>query len=313
MVGSSLVEEKIALIFSWDPKRRVWIRERGPEDAAAPPAEPIDNEAVQTYYLDPTNGRWEATILGDQARRVAYEMKGDYRTPYMPGLAMKQAPQIKPRFVVEQETSPAGSGGRTRLVAGAAVLLVLAAGGALVAQPFLSAPADADGTFHPSAPSPMLAVPTSATGASGPAAVPSPVAPSPSAASPAATAAASTAATARPAAPAPTASPPPTTITLSVKTAGGAQIFYRGPNSIAQNTVVAVDFSVILPQGQRGDQTLIVYLGPIGATPPMSGSGDSEGRYNISLKATVAKGTQSLAVAYGNDPTIYPLGTIVVR
>ena len=84
----------MSLMYSWDPRDRRWMNERGEQDAPPPPAEPIDNEAVQTVYLDPDTGRWTATILGDVGRRIAAELGDSYRGPAVSGLAMKEeAPQ----------------------------------------------------------------------------------------------------------------------------------------------------------------------------------------------------------------------------
>ena len=72
-------------VFTWDPRARSWLRERGPEDGA-PPGPPLDEGAVATYFLDSNTGRWTASILGPQGRRVSAELKGAYRSPYAIGI-----------------------------------------------------------------------------------------------------------------------------------------------------------------------------------------------------------------------------------
>ena len=58
------MEERIGLVFSWDPRAQHWVKERGPEDAPPPPADPIDNEAVQTYFLDSHRAGADGTAHG---------------------------------------------------------------------------------------------------------------------------------------------------------------------------------------------------------------------------------------------------------
>src|SRR6185503_17912576 len=98
------MDDRIGLVFSWDPRGRNWIKERGPADAAPPPADPIDNEAVQTYFLDTQTGRWQSTILGMQGRQISVALGNKYRAAMVVGLAIlpqpgtrKVAPQDKPR------------------------------------------------------------------------------------------------------------------------------------------------------------------------------------------------------------------------
>lgn len=74
-------------MFTWDPRVRTWIKEQGPEDAMAPIVAPIDDEAVQTYFLNVTNGRWTPTVLGLRARVIASELGTRNRRPLTPGLA----------------------------------------------------------------------------------------------------------------------------------------------------------------------------------------------------------------------------------
>src|SRR5512143_3707855 len=134
------MDERISLVFSWDPRGRAWMRERGPEDAAPPPAEPIDDEAVQTYFLDPANGRWQATILGLRARQIANDLGKAYRNAIVAGLALAEQPKRNPRLVVESEgdygDGKRRSRGALRLVGAAFVFLALIGGGAAAAYAF---------------------------------------------------------------------------------------------------------------------------------------------------------------------------------
>jgi len=76
-------------MFSWDPRVRRWVNERGTSDSKRPPVEPIDNGAVQTYYLDTDTNLWSPTILGDRARQIASELGPAYRGAAVIGLAME--------------------------------------------------------------------------------------------------------------------------------------------------------------------------------------------------------------------------------
>lgn len=84
------MQEGMSLMYSWDPRVRRWVKEPSRQDAPPPPAEPVDNEAVQTFYFDPQDERWIATILGDVGRRIANELGDRYRGPAVTELAMRQ-------------------------------------------------------------------------------------------------------------------------------------------------------------------------------------------------------------------------------
>lgn len=85
-------------MFTWDPRARTWIKEQGPEDAMSPFVAPIDDEAVQTYFLNVTNGRWTPTVLGLRARIIATELGARNRRPLTAGLAYGELrPTAKPK------------------------------------------------------------------------------------------------------------------------------------------------------------------------------------------------------------------------
>lgn len=84
------MQEGMSLMYSWDPRVRRWVKEPSQQDAPPPPAEPIDHDAVQTFYFDPQSERWAATILGDAGRRIAAELGDRYRGPAVAELAMQQ-------------------------------------------------------------------------------------------------------------------------------------------------------------------------------------------------------------------------------
>jgi hypothetical protein len=87
------MQEGVSLMYSWDPRVRRWVSERAQQvNTPAPPAAPIDIDAVQTYYFDAESGLWTVTILGDTGRRIAAELGDRYRGAAVVGLALEQQP-----------------------------------------------------------------------------------------------------------------------------------------------------------------------------------------------------------------------------
>lgn len=276
----------MGLVFSWDPRSRTWIRERGPEDAAPPPAPPIDAGAVQTYFLDPANGRWQQTILGLRARQIAAELKTAYRSAFANGLALEEA---------KGRPAPARRPRRALLAAGVAVLVV-GGGGAIAAQSLLA-----------SSRVPTIAPPSAAPSPPPQTASSSPAEPS---ASPSATA---VVVTVRPVtrAPAVTPLPAPTTITLAGRTPAGVTIVYTGTNSIPQGAVFEGLFTVTLANGTPSGDTLNVRLGSAGTA--VNARTDGYGRYSAAIPANAPKGDQLLTVFYGSAGQVVTLGTLTIR
>src|SRR6185503_10054083 len=138
------MDERIGLVFSWDPRGRNWIKERGPADAAPPPADPIDNETVQTYFLDTQTGRWQSTILGMQARQISVALGSRYRAAMVVGLAI--LPQAGPRKAAAPDDKRKG----VPLMAAIATIVVVLGAGAFVAQAMR--PADVNAAISTAAP-----------------------------------------------------------------------------------------------------------------------------------------------------------------
>ena len=295
------MDENVSLVFSWDPRVKTWVKERGPDDAAPPPVAPIDDGAVQTYFLDPTNGKWTGTILGLRARVISVEQGDAYRAPLMSGLAI---PHGRDRGAA---AGPRPSS-RAPLFAALATVLVVVGAGAFAANAVFggSSPVATD--------APMSATPSGA-GAAAAATSPSPLASQ----SPVASSEATPAATSAPTqAPVRTAAPPPPaprTIRLTVKLPNGTQVVYSGPSAVPQNTTFQGIFSVVLPSGQGGNESLTVYLGnPNGVNTSVLGTKpDANGNYVLTLRSFVPKGDETLSVVYGTTPGIYQLGSITVQ
>jgi hypothetical protein len=94
------VEAGTNRVYSWDPRARRWIHESG-DRAPAPPAAPIDIDALQTYFFEADTETWNPTILGNNARRIATELGPRFRGPVAFGLAMVQQSKA-PTLIVEQ-------------------------------------------------------------------------------------------------------------------------------------------------------------------------------------------------------------------
>jgi hypothetical protein len=275
----------IAIVFSWDPRSKAWVRERGPEDAARPPAAPIDMQAVQTYFLDPQNGHWTSTILGPRARMFSEAITDGHRAPTTNALAVGET----------QSRADKAAGSRRPLAAGVG-LLVLLASAAIVASATILGPRD------PAA--------ASSTGPVAPAAATAPSASSP-------TPGASVEVTSAPAPEPPTVAPAPRlpqTIRLSVRLKTGTQIVYSGPSTITQGSDLRGVFSVVLPPGQPYE-SLTVFLGDpdTGAMTSAIARPDINGNIVLSISGRVPRGAQPLRVNYGLTPGYYTLGTIAVQ
>ena len=304
MVACAVVDENVGLVFSWDPRAKAWVRERGPEDATPPPATPIDDGAVQTYFLDAQNGKWNSTILGLKARQLSVDLGDDYRAPKMTGLALAHAPE---RSSVQAPQLPRKVG--LPMMAGVAAAVVLVGAGAFAAQALFAAKDSGDSTVA-SQPA-RSAAGTAATAAA--------------AASASASAAPSAPATngsgaptpARTAAPPPPPPPTPQTLHLNVKLPNGTQVFYSGPAAATQNSTFLATFSVVLASGQGGNESLTVYLGdpnvPGGSTNALGVKPDANGNYLINIRTFVPRGDQRLSVVYGTTSGIHTLGTIVIQ
>ena len=294
------MEERIGLVFSWDPRARLWVKERGPADAATPPADPIDNEAVQTYFLDSQTGRWESTILGSRARQIAVELAGKYRAAMVVGIAI--LPQASARKVVAQSDNKRKG---VPLMAGIAAIVVVIGAGAFVAQAMR--PTDVDAAIPTVAP--VASAPVATTGDPAPTVVASAEATVPTATAPGAT----PVRTAPPRTPAPTAPPVIQTVTYSSRLPNGSTVTYVGPNGVIQGAALDGVLSLRVAGGAPGSEQLTIYVGPLGSAQTATLTPDRNGNFTLSLKVTAPKGAQPMNFSVGKNGTIQTLGTITVR
>lgn len=306
-----MVEGTVGLVFSWNPKARTWVRERGPEDAALPPAAPIDDGAVQTYFLDPANGRWQATILGPHARMIASSLGNAYRSAMMPGLAYEEPP-AKPRMVVEYETEA-----RSRSVlrtAGALVVLVAAiGGGAIAANAVLNPSADVLPSFAPQAIATTL-IATNPAASTAPSSAPAADGSKPAASVVTATTAPAAQVPVRTAAPqvAPQVAPA-TTVTYTTRLANGTTVTATGPSAVLQGAAWDGQLRANTASGDVAFDNMTVYLGPLGSAQGVTVKAGTNGMYIVSIKASVPKGDQPVSIMFGNNGELRILGSINVR
>lgn len=295
MLGSLAVDDRIGLVFSWDPRQKAWIRERGPEDAAAPPARPRDPGAVQTYFLDPQTGRWHSTILGLRARQISEELGRAYRAPFAQGLDLAEGPVASiaaPRPLRRPSRAPL-------LVGGAALVLVLV-GGAVIAAQTLLAPATARSSPTPS----QGGGGAPPSGSAGPTATPS-GGPSSSAAV-SASPAGSAAPTARR-----TPAPAPTTITVSTALPDGYRAFYIGPNAVPQGSSFSATIQIFKADGTGATSAYTFFVGSLGGGSTTV-SPDASGRYQVALRVSTAPGAQGVNMLFRTFG-IQRIATIDVR
>jgi len=294
------VDDRVGLVFSWDPRAQHWVKERGPEDAPPPPADPIDNGAVQTYYLDTTTGRWSGTILGLKGRQISVELGDKYRAARMVGLAIiaKAAPKPGAVQTYDQKKSP------IPVMAGIAAVVVVIAAGAFGAQAVMQ-PKDAATQPTASIAATASVLPVDATPAvsNDPAPTPGPTN-------------APTQAPVRTPQPtvAPTA-PPPAGQTVSYSSTGpnGVTVTYTGPNAVAQGGVLSGVLSLRVAGGYAGTEPVTLYVGPLGSAQSVTLAPDKNGNFTFSFKVTAPKGTSPLAYSVGKNGELRVLGSFSVR
>jgi len=293
------VDDRVGLVFSWDPRAQHWVKERGPEDAPPPPADPIDNGAVQTYYLDTTTGRWSGTILGLKGRQISVELGDKYRAARMVGLAIiaKAAPKAGAVQTYDQKKSP------VPLMAGIAAIIVVIAAGAFAAQAMMK-PKDVSTLPTASVVATASALPVDAT----------PLATTEPAATPDATAGA----TQRPQSTpqrtvAPTAPPVFQNVYYSSNAANGAVVTYSGPNGVAQGATFSGVLSLRGQSGFAGTEPITLYVGPLGSAQTVTLTPDRNGNFVFAFKVTAPKGSYPLAYSVGKNGDIRILGNFTIR
>ena len=307
------MDDRVQLVFSWDPRVQSWLKERGPEDAARPPAAPLDDGAVQTYFLDAQTGRWVSTILGPRGRLIADAIGKYYRMPAVAGLAIAQEEAEEPRFNVEQaQRRPV----MPIAVALGVVLAIVVGAGAVASNTLFASASDSQAPRAVTSNAPGASVHPS-TDPAAQSGAPASDSAAPASGAPSATSAPGTtpAPTAPPRTPAPTPLPKPTTVILStttVQSPTGLRLFYTGPNVATQGTVMNVTVNALYASGEPYAYAIDVRIGNTGWS---SMATRGTGTYTATLPLIAAKGQQtvSLNVHFGTIITSYTLGTMTVQ
>jgi len=312
------VDDRVQLVFSWDPRARVWLKERGPDNAAKPPASPLDDGAVQTYFLDPQTGRWVGTILGARARTIGNELGTYYRSPGAVGLAVEEEEEPKSGLYVEgtERRKPVMP---VAVIGGVILAIVIGAGAVASKTLFAAGEADARAAIASAAAAsaaaasaasggPQASTAPSAATSEAPAATPEPTTPGQTARP------RTPAPTALPRTPAPTAPPiQPGTITLTALTADGTRLTYTGANIVSAGFVVNITVTAVLGDGTASRSQIAMRIGPSGGWSPATR--DSQGRYTAPVPVNTNKGAQPLYVLFGSgqNAAAYSLGNLFVN
>ncbi len=275
-------------VFTWDPVQAQWIHERGPE-MTAPPVPP-DVHAIQTYFFDPEEKEWIATVLAPRGRELAAQWHGAYKVP----------DQVAGRAGTRPPKAPVKKSTPFPLVGLLLVLLVVGGGAVVVAgQQSASVPvapaasagatavAGADRTAgpaqaHPTGSADATPAPTGATTQA-----PRPVA----------------APTQPPAVvtPAPIAPPPAGT---SVTLADGSVVTYAGPARVNIGESASMTF-MVRTGGAAGTGTLLVSYGnsSTGGSKTSSGTLDQFGRITFTMPGAPIPGNYPIVVNYKGQQT----------
>ena len=259
-------------VFTWDPVQQRWMHERGPE-RSTPPVPP-DIHAIQTYFFDPDEREWIATVLAPRGRELAAQWHGAYKVP-------------------DRVASPASKAGKSSpapLFAIVLVVLIVGGGAAAVVAGTQSAP---NASAAPAGAPVASTIPSAPVAASSePTVTPTEAAPAPTQ-RPGGTPAPTPVRT-----PAPTAPPPPggTAITL----ADGSVVTYSGPSRVNIGAGFAVTFTVRNANNTPGTGTLLVSFGnqSTGGSKTSSGTLNGQGQLTLNYQGASLPGNYPFVVNY---------------
>jgi hypothetical protein len=266
------------------------------------PPVPPDVHAIQTYFYDPDEKEWIATVLAPRGRELAAQWEGAHKVPDQAALAT--APAKKSTTAANKAAIPTPiitisnlpvtkSGPPVPLFAIVLVLLLVGGGAAAVVAGTQSAP---------------NASPAATTGAPGVSA--NPTAPVAVSGEPTATPAASqtTSPTQAPGGtPAPTRTPAPTPVPTapppvanSIKMSDGSVVTYTGPSRVNIGEKFAVTFTVRNANNTPGTGTFLVSFGnsSTGGAKTSSGTLDGSGRLVVNMQGNSLPGNYPFVVNY---------------
>jgi len=264
-------------VFTWDPVGARWIHERGPE-MTTPPMPP-DVHAIQTYFFDPDEKEWIATVLAPWGRQLAAQWQGAYKIP--------------------DHAAPPKKTGKTSnaapLFAVVLVLLIVGGGAAAVVAGTQSTP-DASPAAPTAAPglttnpNPTAPVALSAEPTETPAPIETPAPTQRPGGTPVAT---------KPPVrtPVPTVAPP---VGTSLTLADGSVVTYSGPARVNIGAGFTVTFTVRNANNTAGTGTLLVSFGnaSTGGSKTSSGTLNGSGQLVMNYAGVSIPGNYPFTINY---------------
>lgn len=263
------------------------------------PPVPPDVHAIQTYFYDPDEKEWIATVLAPRGRELAAQWEGAHKVPDQ--AAPATAPAKKSTTPANKTATPTPiititnlpttkSGPPVPLFAIVLVLLILGGGAAAVVAGTQSAPNASPGATT-GAPS---------TNPSGPVAVSGQPTATPVGETPAPTQApGGTPVPTRTAAPTPVPTAPPP-VANSVTLSDGSVVTYIGPSRVNIGEKFAVTFTVRNANNTPGTGTFLVSFGnsSTGGAKTSSGTLDGSGRLVVNMQGNSLPGNYPFVVNY---------------
>jgi hypothetical protein len=240
------------------------------------PPVPPDIHAIQTYFFDPEEKEWIATVLAPRGRELAAQWHGAYKVP----------DRVSAPTTAKKKSSPAP------LFAIVLVVLIVGGGAAAVVAGTQTAPNasaaptnDPTVTTNPSAPGAVSADPSATPGDATPAPtqrpggtpVPPPVR-----------------------TPVPTAPPPPPPGGTSIALADGSVVTYSGPSRVNIGSGFTVTFTVRNANNTSGTGTLLVSFGnqSTGGSKTSSGTLNPSGQLTVNYQGATLPGNYPFVVNY---------------
>jgi hypothetical protein len=285
-------------VFTWDPVGARWVHEKGP--LMSTPPVPPDVHAIQTYFYDPDEKEWIATVLAPRGRELAAQWEGAHKVPDQAAPAAapkKSAASVKPviptPIITISNLPTEKSGPPIPLFAIVLVLLIVGGGAAAVVAGTQSGPN--------ASPAATTGAPGTSTKPSGPVAVTEQPTATPAGETPAPTQApgGTPVPTARTAAPTPVPTAPPP-VANSITLSDGSVVTYNGPSRVNIGEKFAVTFTVRNANNTPGTGTFLVSFGnsSTGGSKTSSGTLDGSGRLVVNMQGNSLPGNYPFVANY---------------
>jgi hypothetical protein len=265
------------------------------------PPVPPDVHAIQTYFYDPDEKEWIATVLAPRGRELAAQWEGAHKVPDHTApstTATKKSATtankaaIPTPIITITNLPTTKSGPPVPLFAIVLVLLIVGGGAAAVVAGTQGAPS--------ASPAPATGAPGSSANPSAPVAVSGQPTTTPAGQTTAPTQApGGTPVSTRTAAPtpAPTAPPP---VANSVTMSDGSVVTYNGPSRVNIGEKFSVTFTVRNANNTPGTGTFLVSFGngSTGGAKTSSGTLDGSGRLVVNMQGNSLPGNYPFVINY---------------